>query len=73
MPREIDMDTWKPEIKRLVGAWFVRVREREITESDPRREFTACPFQVELVPGHCAVRIGSRVIGAGDTDSVRHG
>jgi hypothetical protein len=66
------MDPWKPEIERLVGAWLVRVRERKITECDPRRELTARSFQVELVPGHCAVRIGSRVIRARDTHRVRH-
>ena len=67
------MDPWEPEVERLVGAWLVRVREGKITECDPRGEFTARSFQVELVPGHCAVRIGSRVIRAGDTDRVRHG
>ena len=66
------MDPRESEVERLVGAWLVRVREGKITECDPRGELTARPFQVELVPGHCAVRIGSCVIRAGDTDRGRH-
>jgi hypothetical protein len=69
---EIDMDSWKTEVERLVCAWLVRVREGKITECDPRPKFTARSFQVELLPGDCTVRIGSRVIRAGDTDGIRH-
>jgi hypothetical protein len=67
------MDAWKTEVERFVCAWFVRVRERKITECDPRPKFTARSFQIELLPGHSTVRIGLRVIWAGDTDNVRHG
>jgi hypothetical protein len=27
---EIDVDPWKPEVERLVGAWLVRVREGKL-------------------------------------------
>src|SRR5215471_1237843 len=72
MSRQIDVDPWKPEVERFVGARLVVPGIRPIAERDPSGEFTACSFQVELAPRHCAVRICSRVIWAGNANRVLH-
>ena len=71
----VDSDTSLAEAKGhrdILPSILAALGKGKITECDPRREFTAGSFQAELAPGHCAVRIGSRVIRAGDADRVRH-
>ena len=69
---KIDVDPWKPKVERFISARLVVAGKRPIAERDPGSQFTACSFQVKLVPCHCSIRICLRVIWAGDADSIGH-
>ena len=68
----IKSNTGKPKIEGLVPAGLVVTSIMQITERDPRRQFSGRALEVELVPDHFAVRERLRMIGAGDADRTRH-
>ena len=64
--RQIDMNSRKPKIERLVNARLPITGIRQITERDSGSERVIGWIDIQLVPDHLAISKRARVIGTGE-------